>query len=318
VAPLSTPVLARYNTPVGRTTQQRDVIEDPEDENEDEDLHAHQSVENEEQRDTNDYMKNVGFEADNRYPKRRRLSTPGDEDMIEHEQPNCQSPNGPLSSPDPVLSPPHEPRTYQRPSSRFRLRATPPPATVSSHPAAVAAPTAFLKPPRFRPPDEDSHDQATEPLPEVFSPHRRGQKFIPGGLAAEVVGWLVNIESCVPGTGAGLGMERGTEERWAVRLVVDEVRGGSEAGIAGAGMTIVRGRQMRRGSGSTDQRVETAEMIDHLGIVKVILAGEGVGVGIQKAGKVEVGRIVGIKGPVWEVVIEQERWGVGVDWRVLN
>ena len=32
---------------------------------------------------------------------------------------------------------------------------------------------------------------------------------------------------------------------------------------------------------------------------------------------VQVGKTVGIKGPVWEVMIDGVKWGVGVDWKVL-
>jgi hypothetical protein len=38
---------------------------------------------------------------------------------------------------------------------------------------------------------------------------------------------------------------------------------------------------------------------------------------LQKGSKVELGKRVGITGPVWEVMIEGIKWGVGVDWKVL-
>lgn len=44
-----------------------------------------------------------------------------------------------------------------------------------------------------------------------------------------------------------------------------------------------------------------------------ILAGKGRGDGV-----VEVGSVVGIKEPTWEVEVEREKWRVGVEWKVLD
>lgn len=126
-------------------------------------------------------------------------------------------------------------------------------------------------------------------MPEQFSPHRRGQKYLAGGLAAEVRDWLVNLESAIP---------QKKDEPWVVRIVVDEVSGGGRAG-----MTLIKGQQ-KQPDGT----------VDNPGVVKVILAGEGAGSGLQRGSMVEAGKTVGIKGPVWEVLLEGEKWGVGVDW----
>ena len=110
----------------------------------------------------------------------------------------------------------------------------------------------------------------------------------------------MNIESAIPSNGA----QRSRDDPWVVKMLIGEVSGGSKFG-----MTLVRGRHVREvGDGIGGER----------GVVKVILAGEGMGEGLQKGTKVEVGKTVGIKGPVWEVVVEGEKWGVGVDWKVLS
>jgi len=127
---------------------------------------------------------------------------------------------------------------------------------------------------------------------------------VPGGLAAEVRDWLVNIEGTIPAT-----KKKGDDE-WLVRIVVEEVSGSSRAG-----MTLIRGRQIH--GFQSDGEGGGGEMVGRAGEVKVILAGEGAGTGLQKGSRVEVGICVGIKGPVWEVVIDGERWGVGVDWKVF-
>jgi hypothetical protein len=114
-------------------------------------------------------------------------------------------------------------------------------------------------------------------------------------MASEVRDWLVNLESAIP-------VQRAGNDPWIVRLLVDEVGGGGRAG-----MTIVRGRQ-----------IHSDVMVDNLELVKVILAGDGTGTGLQRGSVVETGKTVGIKGPLWEVVLEGEKWGVGVNWRVLS
>jgi hypothetical protein len=140
-----------------------------------------------------------------------------------------------------------------------------------------------------------------------------------GGLASEVRDWLLHLESAVPTsrpppssshTTQGQRAKDG-EEKWIVRIVIDSLTGGGRAG-----MTLIRGRQVHSSVNGEE------EVVDSLGEVKVILAGEGGGRGVAggllRGGKVEVGKMVGIKGPVWEVVLEGVKWGVGVDWRVLS
>lgn len=126
---------------------------------------------------------------------------------------------------------------------------------------------------------------------------------MPGGLAAELQGWLFNVESSI-GTHTGQRNRYG-EDAWLVRLVVDEVCGGGRAG-----MTLVRGRHVHEG--------EEGGTGSSFGEVRVILAGEAIMAGLQRGKGVEVDDVVGIKGPVWEVMAEGEKWGVGVEWKVLN
>lgn len=81
---------------------------------------------------------------------------------------------------------------------------------------------------------------------------------------------------------------KGAQEVWNVRFRVGESRNGH----VGAGMMLVR---ERNGNG------------------RWILAGKGRGDGV-----VEVGCVIGIKEPIWEVEVERERWRVGVEWKVLD
>jgi hypothetical protein len=204
-----------------------------------------------------------------------------------------------------ISSPPAEP-LHRPPGSvtapRFILPSIPAPVPPST-PATTQTAT-FVKPPRFRPPDDQEQLQRpSEPLPDAFSPQRRGQKFLAGGLAAEVIGWVMNLENIAPETSSA----RTKEDTLVIELIVDEVRGGS-----GAGMTLISGRQLHLTPNGREEALNT------LRVVKAILAGSGISEGFQKTKKVGVGKKVRIKGPVWEVIVDGEKWGVAVTWEVLS
>lgn len=298
-----TPSASRYLTPARPHTEiHSEVIEDEVDEDEIL-LDIHDSIETNglEQETSSDYESVVdeddGYGIEGPSPKRRRVSlSPEDElnlggDIAIHDQESN------LSSSLPTLSPPPAPRPSKAP--RFII-STPAPQSASR---ATDGTQTFLKPPRFRPPDLASSQQTqSDPLPEHFSPHRRGQKYVPGGLAAEVRDWLVNLESALPSTSA---QKKGTDtDPWLARVLVDEISGNGRDGL-----TLVRGRQILS--------MDEGKMFNTPGVVRVILAGEGQYVGLQKGALVSIGKTVGIKGPVWEVVLEGVQCGVGVDWKVL-
>jgi len=300
-APGVTPSAARYLTRASKTPKpkEQDAIGNSSDEPH---YNLHDSIEIDDPEKDPDYGfedREDDYKLEEPTPKRRRTSTsPGLQEEQKLDTPNKEpydDDQDSLSSSLPVLSPPPAPR---RPISANAPRFLNPTAPPSTPQVSTANQTTFLKPPRFRPPDPSEQAQTqSDPLPEQFSPHRRGQKYVPGGLAAEVRDWLMNIESAVPAN-------TNKDDPWLVKLVIDEVSGGG-----GAGMTLVRGRQI--------QAIDGGEMVDTFGEVKVILAGEAAGVGLQKGSKVEPGKRLGVKSPVWEVVIEGEKWGVGVDWKVL-
>lgn len=203
-----------------------------------------------------------------------------------------------LLSLEPTLSSPPPP-VYRPPPSAPRFVLSTPSKPISSTPAPIEPTDTFLRPPRFKPPDEE-REAAVEPLPEHFSPRRRGQKFLAGGLAAEVRGWLVDRES----QAARSARNPAKEDRWKIKIAIDEVTGGH-----GAGMTLVRGRRV--GSNGDDAA--------NLYPIRMILGGEeGMSEGIRKGEQAAVGKMVGVKGPAWEVDIDGVRWGVSASWKVLN
>ena len=103
-----------------------------------------------------------------------------------------------------------------------------------------------------------------------------------------------------------------SDDPWVVRITVDEISGGGSTG-----MTLVKGRQAHYYDKGVGEGIGGGSAVDYLAIAKVILAGEGIGTGLQKGSKVEIGRVVGIKAPLWEIIIHEEKWLVGVDWKVM-
>lgn len=263
------------------------------------------NYENEFSDDGNDYK------IDEPSPKRRRLSVSSiishDEDQyLKLKQDENQDEHASVehSSSLPILSSP--PIAVAKRSSTTAPKFLPPLPPSTPLPSTSGTETTFLKPLRFKPPDPTEQVQThNDPLPDHFSPHRKGQKYVHGGLAAEVQGWLVNLEPAVPVTSGRARVEE--RPQWLVRIVVDEIGGDSKTGF-----TMVKGRKIQVVDG--DER----GMVDAFGEVKVLLAGEEQLIGLQKGSKVEVGSRIGIKGPVWEVVVDGEKWGVGVNWKVLG
>jgi hypothetical protein len=137
---------------------------------------------------------------------------------------------------------------------------------------------AFLKPPSA-PPD------TSEPLPEAFSPHRRGQKFVPGGMAAEVRQWIVDATQSTSHSHT----RRGVRHQLRVRVM-------ESRGTAKDGLLMVRGS------------VEGKE-------ARLILPSAGKN---KTAAKIVQRDLLEIKDPSWEIELDGGTWVVAADWRVLH
>lgn len=176
----------------------------------------------------------------------------------------------------------HPPQETFAPTPHFILHTQIPVPTPDDEPQ-------FTKPPKFRPIEEP---EPSEPLPAEFSPRKRGQKFVIGGLANEVRSWLVDLE-----TQHSASSTRGVKDAdgWKVKMLVEEVSGGK-----GVGWTVARGK-MDTGEG-----------------LSMILGGEGMMEGLEKCRKVDMGCVVGITAPIWEVEVRGDRWGVGANWKVCE
>ncbi|KAM0200279.1 hypothetical protein ACHAPQ_000326 [Fusarium lateritium] len=144
---------------------------------------------------------------------------------------------------------------------------------------ATQRPT-FRAPPRFKPVELDP---TMDGLPAAFSPQRRGAKYIAGGLAAELQGWLSEVKGwkgVVPTTTSS-----------TTKVTVEEIRPGRR-------MYLVRGR-----TGTAQGK-------------RYLLAGEGKLTGLGQRMPVSVGSVVEVGQPVWDVKLDGETWTVACDWGV--
>ncbi|KAF9772679.1 hypothetical protein IL306_009603 [Fusarium sp. DS 682] len=137
----------------------------------------------------------------------------------------------------------------------------------------------FHAPPRFK---HVELDPTVDGLPVAFSPQRRGAKYITGGLAAELQGWLSEVkgwEGVAPATTS------------TKKVIIDEIRPGRR-------MYLVKGR--------TDTTEEN----------RYLLAGEGRLTGLGQRMSVIVGSVVDVGQPVWDIVLDGQVWTVACDWGI--
>ncbi|KAK1760613.1 hypothetical protein QBC47DRAFT_10414 [Echria macrotheca] len=150
----------------------------------------------------------------------------------------------------------------------------------------------FHAPPRFKPPANIPDKAEETPAQDIFSPQRRGARYVSGGLASELRDWLVEIK------------ENDAEQirsHAAVRLAVDAVRDG------GTGMALVEGRP-----------------VDERGVLgpaaRVILAGQGSVDGLGGNGSrrhLVPGSVLVINPPAWDVGLDDiGQWAVSYKWDV--
>ncbi|KAH6604630.1 methionyl-trna formyltransferase [Trichoderma cornu-damae] len=137
----------------------------------------------------------------------------------------------------------------------------------------------FQQAPRFT---SRSTEDALSGPPAEFSPQRRGERFIPGGMAAQLQGWLSEIK----------GWEEDEKAASATTIHVEQIRPGKR-------MYLVQGRAH---PGETPK--------------KWILAGEGKLTGLGKRAEVKMGSVVLIEQPTWDVELEGSIWNVACEWSV--
>lgn len=149
-------------------------------------------------------------------------------------------------------------------------------------PKPTGTPSIPSRPPLILPPRSPS---PTAPVPAFFSPHRRGHKYVPGGLASSVRDWIVETSQQAYNRAHA---RRGEEEFWGVRFRVGDSR--------------------------VEDPNEEIILVQERGEAKRwMLVGKGRG-----EIKVEVGCVVGIREPTWELLAGHELYMVAIEWKVLN
>ena len=159
----------------------------------------------------------------------------------------------------------------------------------------------FHKAPRFKiSSDQNPHHQQPQldesRLPDIFSPQRRGARYLPGGLASELRDWLVEIKEN--------DLEPSAHQYAAVRLAIEQVRHG------GPGMTLISGRPIGEGGqlGPSARAILTGD-----GVLE-----EDVGLGgVGARSKVVPGGVVAVAPPAWDVEIP-ERWAIAYRWGLVR
>lgn len=189
------------------------------------------------------------------------------------------------SSPSPPPSTPPYPTIEEDDHEAIPYNAFNPyvrPRFVLPTPRPTETPSIPSRPPLILPPRSPS---PTLVNPAFFSPHRRGQKYVPGGLASSVRDWIVETSQQAHNRAHA---RRGEEEFWDMRFRI----GGCRVGNPNEGMMLVQ---------------ETNEA------KRWALVGKGRG-----ETRVEVGCMVGIREPTWEVLVGHELYLVAIEWKVLD
>ncbi|KAI9817051.1 MAG: Chitin synthase, class 1 [Thelocarpon impressellum] len=238
-------------------------------------------------------------------PEPERSTTDGERDDEEGVRPSIESADeGPC--------PPQRASKRRRLSPAPDASATPvplhPPARFLLRPAAPAVPAPTPAPfTPFPTPATVPASPTPASLATLFSPHRKGARFQPAGLADVVRAWVV-ATGYLPGTTTSTADGPG-----GGRLEVREAKTG------GDGLIVIRGR---RSTGDAPEGRGEDE-------VKMLLLGAGAGArgrGRDEEAQVRAGREVSVSAPVWDVTLgfgdgdgrDEETWKVGVGWRLVG
>ncbi|KAF2458663.1 hypothetical protein BDY21DRAFT_340989 [Lineolata rhizophorae] len=145
------------------------------------------------------------------------------------------------------------------------------------------------------------------PLPTFFSPQRRGQKYVAGGMAASMRGWVLDIAQQIS-----------TEHQGRCEHVSSTVVGFEVEDVGGRGFSSGNGS----GSGKDFVLISGKRCQGDQERKKVILIGPGVrsGRGLDVTGyqrkPVSRGDLLKVRNPRWEVDMGEElgKWLVGIEW----
>lgn len=144
--------------------------------------------------------------------------------------------------------------------------------------------------PQFIMPPSQPVEQS-EPLPEVFSPQRRKERFIPGGMASTARQWIIDASHMNSSTYSRRSLAGAAPELTLVRVL--EI-----SGSVRNGMVLVRGQ------------IDGRE-------VKLILPGQGKKK-VSPDNHLKAGDVVGIGHIRWDMEIAGEVWLTCVEWKAVE
>jgi hypothetical protein len=244
-----------------------------------------------------------------------------DEMLFESVQTNKRRRISPESSPSlQGLSEPSTPVPVSN-AKTHRFKVPPPhtPAPFPSIAAVTSMPAAAPQRPHFiLPALPTSPPKPSRPLPEIFSPSRKNGKYIPNGLASTVTSWIIETANTGFAAQDRSAMVCGGDKEDGVKLrvrVTTLSRGGDQpqeddrVECYSGGIVFARG--------NTEPGMYNASRAGSTGAedspIRILLAGQG---GARASGGVLVktGSVVGIRAPMWEVDVGEDRWTMAVDW----
>ncbi|KAG8529542.1 uncharacterized protein KY384_006179 [Bacidia gigantensis] len=144
------------------------------------------------------------------------------------------------------------------------------------------------RPPLLLPPRSPSPPPMDQSA--FFSPSRRGQRYVQGGMAERVRGWIVEATQHAQ-------VGRREEWKWKVKII-----------------EIINSRGKKKLENVPDDQAGN----------NVVLANDTEGgrwmfiEGSRPGMKVEVESLIGVKEPSWEVEFGERRWRVAVQWRMIK
>ncbi|KAI9782634.1 MAG: hypothetical protein M1816_001748 [Peltula sp. TS41687] len=209
-----------------------------------------------------------------------------------------------------------------------------PPATTTTpraehHHQQYPHPHPTIKQPFILPPDPPRAQ--SPPLSLLFSPHRtnrhQSSRFVPGGLASEVREWVIHTSASSAAAGSSSSSaapahgRRQGQGRHVLRVLVEESRFWEAGGGGGEGGWFVLGSRLVGRDGNEDRRRAGAEQeVQVQGGMKMkmlLVGGRVLRNGQQQMRGLDKGDMLGLRQPIWDIVLQGERWSVGVDWSVL-
>ncbi|KAF1808415.1 hypothetical protein P152DRAFT_477328 [Eremomyces bilateralis CBS 781.70] len=188
-----------------------------------------------------------------------------------------------------------KPRFILHPSERT------PTTSNSTRPRTAAGPKAFIRPPA------DSPQQA-QPSAETFSPRKRGYRFVEGGMAATVAGWIV--EGWEKEQTASARQSQAVWRGWKPAAAVGN-RGVREKVVTVRVGEIQRGTARPGLGGLSLMKGIVGEEVKWVGVV----TGLGLGKGSRCATE---GDVVRLEGSKWDIGIDGVRWLMAVEGSVVS